>query len=172
MLKTLKLTLFASLCTFTKIDRNRDTCLVPPMIQRLFPTSSATPPSHIPLFPHHSCFSVPFSRMYYPIGLDYIKTHLKEQSSAAKSSDSLSSEEDFFSAIKRTDQWDGNTKLLESYLASPTDSIDTPENISICATCIFSSTHHDLPQLPVRGFSAQQESFFDPRGRSCAFFVL
>ena len=44
-----------------------------------------------------------------------------------------SSEEDFFSTIKQTDQRDGNTKQLESYLASPTDTMDILKTFpSVC----------------------------------------
>ncbi|XP_047455236.1 uncharacterized protein LOC125016657 isoform X2 [Mugil cephalus] len=69
-------------------------------------------------------------------GLNYIKTHLKEQSSAGQSGDSVSvssSEEDFFSTIKQTDQQDGNTKQLESILASATDTMDILKTFpSVC----------------------------------------
>lgn len=78
-----------------------------------------------------------------PIGLDYIKTHLKEQSSAAQSGDTLLSaeEEDFFLAIKQTDQRDSNTKQLESYLASPTDTMDILKTFpSVCHLSLKLST--------------------------------
>ncbi len=105
---------------------------------------------HTPSFPRPPLLSVPpFSvhpLLLYaksvssfgfvsPIGLDYIKTHLKEQSSAAQSGDTLSSaeEEDIFSTIKQTDQQDSKTKQLESYLASPTDTMDILKTFpSVC----------------------------------------
>lgn len=57
-------------------------------------------------------------------GLDYIKPHLKEQSAVQSGDNSSSSEEDFFSTMKQTDQRDGNAKQLESYLTGSTDTMD------------------------------------------------
>ncbi|XP_029900922.1 uncharacterized protein LOC115354630 [Myripristis murdjan] len=58
------------------------------------------------------------------LGLDFIKSHLKEQSVVHPSDTSCSSEEeDFFSVIKQRDAQE-NSKQLESYLACPADTMD------------------------------------------------
>ncbi|KAI3352179.1 hypothetical protein L3Q82_020991, partial [Scortum barcoo] len=88
---------------------------------------------------------------------------LKEQSSAAQSDDSLSSaeEEDFFLSIKQTDQRAGNTKQLESYLASPTDTIDILKTFpSVCHLSLKLNT-----PLPASAASSSDPRCNTPRNR-------
>lgn len=60
----------------------------------------------------------------YSLGLDYIKSHLKDQAEGNQAeSSSASSEEDFFSSIKQTSSQE-NAKQLETYLGSPGDTMD------------------------------------------------
>ncbi|KAL0147819.1 hypothetical protein M9458_056896, partial [Cirrhinus mrigala] len=58
------------------------------------------------------------------LGLDYIKSHLKEQAVENQGETSHSSEEDvFFSAIKQTPGSQENAKQLETYLGCPGDAM-------------------------------------------------
>ncbi len=61
----------------------------------------------------------------YPIGFDFIKSHLKEQFVVKEGDTSHSSEEeeDFFSAIKQSSSQE-NTKQLETYLGCPGDTME------------------------------------------------
>uniref|UniRef100_A0A8C6WJZ4 Transposase n=1 Tax=Neogobius melanostomus TaxID=47308 RepID=A0A8C6WJZ4_9GOBI len=57
------------------------------------------------------------------LGLDYIKSHLKELPVTVSDSTPSSEEEDFFSPIKQGNLQE-NTKQLESYLACPDDTME------------------------------------------------
>ena len=61
---------------------------------------------------------------FYSIGLDYIKSHLKDQVVENQGESSHSSEEDdFFSAIKQTSSQE-NAKQLEIYLGCQSDTVE------------------------------------------------
>lgn len=67
-------------------------------------------------------FSVEFEKTH--TGLNYIKSHLKDQPTVHSGDTPQSSdEEDFFSTIKKGKAHE-NTKQLESYLANPDDDMD------------------------------------------------
>ncbi|CAL9691580.1 unnamed protein product [Knipowitschia caucasica] len=57
------------------------------------------------------------------LGLDYIKSHLKELPVTVSDSTPSSEEDDFFSPIKQGNLQE-NTKQLESYLACPNDTME------------------------------------------------
>ncbi|XP_060783091.1 uncharacterized protein LOC132890299 [Neoarius graeffei] len=67
------------------------------------------------------------------LGLDYIKSHLKDQAEENQAESSPSSEEeDFFSSIKQTSSQE-NAKQLETYLGSPGDTMDVLKSFpAIC----------------------------------------
>ena len=70
------------------------------------------------------CGYNPFFFFFDPIGLDYIKRHLKDQPAVqpGDTGSQSSDDDDFFFPIKRgRGRAHENTKQLESYLANPDD---------------------------------------------------
>lgn len=91
------------------------------------------------------------------IGLDFIKSHLKEQPTVHPSDTSHSSEEgDFFSPIKQG-HVQQNSKQLDSYLACPDDTMDVLKSFpAVCNLSLKLNT-----PLPA---SAARERLFSTAG--------
>lgn len=89
-------------------------------------------------------------------GLDYTKSHLKNQPTVHSNDTSPSSDEDdFFSNIKKGNAHE-DTKQLESYLASPANTTDTLKSYpAVCHLSLKLNT--PLPQLLARGFFALRD---------------
>ncbi|XP_060782746.1 uncharacterized protein LOC132889959 [Neoarius graeffei] len=75
------------------------------------------------------------------LGLDYIKSHLKDQTEEDQvESSPSSSEEDFFSSIKQASSQE-NAKQLETYLGSPGDTMDALKSFpAICTLSLRLNT--------------------------------
>ncbi|XP_039649466.1 uncharacterized protein LOC120554574 [Perca fluviatilis] len=100
------------------------------------------------------------------LGLDYIKSHLKEQVVVNEGGDTYhSSEEDFFSAIKQSSSQE-NTKQLETYLGCPGDTTDVLKSFpAVCCLSLRLNTALPASAACERLFSTAGLIFTPKRAR-------
>lgn len=101
------------------------------------------------------------------LGLDYIKSHLKEQVVVNEGGDIYhsSEEEDFFSAIKQSSSQE-NTKQLETYLGCPGDTTDVLKSFpAVCRLSLRLNTALPASAACERLFSTAGLIFTPKRAR-------
>ncbi|XP_073714053.1 uncharacterized protein [Misgurnus anguillicaudatus] len=102
------------------------------------------------------------------LGLDYIRSHLKDQTVENPRESSHSSEEDdFFSAIKQTTSSQENAKQLETYLGCPGDTVDILKSFpAVCNLSLRLNTALPASAACERLFSSAGLIFRPKRART------